>query len=84
MFNSIVFASTQPTNAIEVAKNTQCLMQLNNTPAVLPEVLTTTLVNLQPQPVDGLVLTDDRAPVEWLTTRMLLDFILSGKTKELQ
>jgi hypothetical protein len=51
---------------------------------VITDVLTTTLINLQPLPADGMVLTDDRAPVEWLTTRMLLDFILSGQTRELQ
>ncbi len=84
MFNTIVFASCQQTSAVEVAQNTACLSAHSGTPAVITDVLTTTLINLQPLPADGLVLTDDRAPVEWLTTRMLLDFILSGKTRELQ
>lgn len=84
MFNTIVFASRQPTSAVEVAQNTACLSARIGTPAVIIDVLNTMLTNLQPLPVDGLVLTDDRAPVEWLTTRMLLDFILSGQTRDLQ
>ena len=84
MFNTIVFAANQSTSVVEVVENTACLSAKSGTPAVITEVLTTTLINLQPLPADGLVLTDDRAPVEWLTTRMLLDFILSGKTRELQ
>ena len=84
MFNTIVFASRQPTSAVEVVQNTACLSAQSGTPPVITEVLTTMLINLQPQPANGLVLTDDRAPVEWLTTRMLLDFILSGRTRELQ
>lgn len=84
MFNTIIFAARQPTSAVKVAQNTACLSAKSDTPRVITDVLTTTLINLQPLPAAGLVLTDDRAPVEWLTTRMLLDFILSGQTRELQ
>lgn len=84
MFNSILFATKQPTNAIQISKNLACLVLKNSTPQTILEVLSTTLSNLQPAPASGLIFTDDHAPVEWLTTRMLLDFVFAGKTKELQ
>ena len=83
-FNSIVFASVQPTDVLSVVHNYQCLAQKKSTPQVILDVLTTTLMNIQPEPTDGIIYTDDRAPVEWQTNQMLLDFIFSGKTKELQ
>jgi hypothetical protein len=84
MFNSILFATNQPTNAIQVAQNLECLSKIKNTPTVIKDVLSAILTNLQPEPETGILLTDDHAPVEWLTTRMLIDFVLSGKTKDLQ
>lgn len=84
MFNSILFATNQPANAVHVAKNLACLATLSNTPDVIKEVLSTTLTHLQPELDTGMILTDDHAPIEWLTTRMLIDFILSGQTKDLQ
>jgi predicted membrane-bound spermidine synthase len=84
MFNSILFATNQSTNAVQVAQNLSCLSATNNTPAVIRDVLSATLTHLQPEPETGILLTDDHAPVEWLTTRMLIDFVLSGKTKDLQ
>ena len=83
-FNSIVFATVQPTDVLSVVHNYQCLAQKSSTPQVVLDVLTTTLINIQPDPASGIIFTDDRAPVEWQTNQMLLDFILSGKTKELQ
>ncbi len=83
-FNSIVFASVQPTNVQSVIHNYQCLAKKNSTPQVILNILTTTLINIQPEPAGGTIYTDDRAPVEWQTNQMLLDFILSGKTKDLQ
>jgi predicted membrane-bound spermidine synthase len=83
-FNSIVFASVQSTDVLSVVNNFQCLAQKSSTPQVVLDVLTTTLINIQPEPTDGIIYTDDRAPVEWQTNQMLLDFIFSGKTKELQ
>ena len=83
-FNSIVFTTVQPTDVLSVVHNYQCLAQKSSTPQVVLDVLTTTLINIQPDPASGIIFTDDRAPVEWLTNQMLLDFILSGKAKELQ
>jgi predicted membrane-bound spermidine synthase len=83
-FNSIVFASVQPTSTLSMVNNFHCLIQKKSTPPVVLDVLTTTLINIQPDPISGIIFTDDRAPVEWQTNQMLLDFILSGKTKDLQ
>jgi spermidine synthase len=83
-FNSIVFATVQPTNVQSVVQNYMCLAKKSSAPQVVLDVLTTTLINIQPEPTSGTIFTDDRAPVEWQTNQMLLNFILSGKTKELQ
>ncbi len=83
-FNSIVFASVQPTNAQSIVHNYECLAQKSNTPQVILDTLATTLINIQPEPSSGTIFTDDLAPVEWQTNQMLLDFIFAGKTKDLQ
>jgi len=37
-----------------------------------------TLDNQRETPTEGILLTDDRAPVEWLTDRMIIEHIAGG------
>lgn len=40
--------------------------------------------NLQPGYETTLVFTDDRAPIEWLTNNLVINFILHGEVESLQ
>jgi hypothetical protein len=61
------------------------LMENPNTPPLLLEVLAATYEGLQPLPEDeGLVFTDDHAPVEQITNSIVLNFLFSGGTKNLE
>ena len=83
-FNSIIFASLQPISIIEAAKNYECLAVRSGTPQLLLDALSTALINVQPEPSGGIIFTDDRAPVEWLTNQMIANFVFTGKTETLQ
>lgn len=83
-FNSILFATVQPTNQANLIENLDILL-LN--PAVNPlliETMQVTAANLRPSPQPGIVFTDDKAPIELITNQMVLDFIFSGSMETLQ
>lgn len=83
-FNSIIYATKQPTTAENLFQN---LMELSNQEDVHPlliEALKVTAVNLQPKPESDVVFTDDLAPIEWITNSMVLKFMLFGDMEILQ
>lgn len=82
-FNSIIYATVQPTEAVNLYYN---LLSLRDRHDVHPLLLTSierTLVNLQPMPESGGIFTDDRAPIEWLTNNMVLGYVLFGDISDL-
>jgi len=83
-FNSILFATVQPTDAKNLQDNYSLLTNRQNIPPVLLEAMASALNNLQPTPLPGVVFTDDRAPIEWVTNSMILNFFLSGQAENLQ
>lgn len=83
-FNSIVYATNQPTDIANLDANFAYLNQRGDTHPLLLDAMQTTLNNLQAPPAPALVLTDDHAPVEWITSSMILDFFLSGQVEKLQ
>jgi spermidine synthase len=80
-FNSILFATVQPTSADNLAANF-ALMD-DTTPALLRSATARAIDNLQPTPVSDVVFTDDWAPVEQLTNSIVLRFILEGSLYQL-
>ncbi len=83
-FNTIVYATVQPTSFEDLAANYR---RLQGEPGVHPLLLTVierTLVNRQQTPSGGLVLTDERAPVEWIVNSMVLNFFASDGVEDLQ
>ncbi|GAP20166.1 spermidine synthase [Leptolinea tardivitalis] len=83
-FNSILFASVKPTNAENLAANFDQLLASGNTDPLLLETMNVTLGNLQKDPPEAQVFTDDLAPVEGLTNNMILKFLLAGDVEMLQ
>jgi predicted membrane-bound spermidine synthase len=83
-FNSIIFATKSPTsekNLIENYLNLQSTLDIH--PLVF-SALETTILNAKPSPQDGVIFTDDRAPVEWVTNEMILNFLFKEGIEVLQ
>lgn len=83
-FNSILFATKQPTSRDNLAFNLAALQADPNAPRLLLAAATITYASLQPDPTGGMVYTDDRSPIEWVTNSLVLNFILSGGVDELK
>jgi spermidine synthase len=80
-FNSILYATVQPTQPGNLAANLALMPP--GTPALLRDATTRAVANLQPTPHSTTVFTDDRAPVEQLTNSIVIRFILGGELSQL-
>jgi spermidine synthase/uncharacterized membrane protein len=83
-FNSILFATVQPTQADDLIRNLFWLKENGKGHPLLIESIETAALNLKSAPAEGVVFTDDKAPVEWITNQMILDFIFSDEMETLQ
>jgi len=83
-FNSIIYATKQPTEADNLTANMIALSQNFKTHPLLLQAGTAAMANLQPTPGEGIIFTDDLSPIEWITNDMVLKFILGGGVDELQ
>ncbi len=83
-FNSLVYATVQPTSFADLQANFDRLLAEPDTHPLLLASMQITLGNQQPTPSGGQVLTDERAPIEWIVNSMVLRFVLGGDYEELQ
>ncbi|MCJ7624207.1 MAG: fused MFS/spermidine synthase [Anaerolineaceae bacterium] len=83
-FNSIIFATAQHTDPINLSENLAFLEAQNDTPMILIESMRLAAENLQSDPPSSLVFTDDRAPIEWITNTMIFNFLLSDDMEIIQ
>jgi spermidine synthase len=83
-FNSIVYASVKPTDWVNLYNNYVLLSKDQTVHPLLLETMRVAMLNRRPTPQNGLVMTDDRAPIEWITHSLILNFMLSGGTQNLQ
>ena len=82
-FNSIIYATVQPTEIDNLYTN---LIRLYGEPDVHPLLLRSlerAVVYLKPTPDSQVVYTDDRAPIEWITNDMVLNYVLFGDMESL-
>jgi hypothetical protein len=82
-FNSIIYATAQPTVLSNLSTNYDLLVGKGNVHPLLLEVVRKAILNQQPAPQGGTVFTDDKAPIEWITNNMVLKFVLSGEVETL-
>ena len=82
-FNSIIYATAQPTVLSNLSTNYDLLVGKGNVHPLLLEVMKKAILNQQPAPQSGTVFTDDNAPIEWITNNMVLKFVLSGEVETL-
>ncbi|MGH3065109.1 MAG: spermidine synthase [Gaiellaceae bacterium] len=71
-FNTIVLGLTEPLTASEIAR------RLRRGPADLASLRELLARDTRPVEPEGRVWTDDRAPVEWLTDRMIVSYAAEG------
>ena len=78
-YNSIIFATVQPTSGDNLRQNLSFLEKQPDAPPLLLETMRSAVVSLQSAPLPGPIFTDDLAPIEWITNDMIVRFILSGE-----
>jgi spermidine synthase len=83
-FNSIIYATVQPTEIDNLYQNYVYLQARPDVHPLLNAVIQRLIVYQAATPGDGVIFTDDRAPIEWITNNMVLKFFLSGDAKELE
>jgi spermidine synthase len=77
-FNSIIYATRQPTQIDNLYSNLASLYGQPDVHPLLVRSLERVVVNLQPTPESQTVYTDDWSPIEWITNRMVLSYVLFG------
>ena len=82
-FNSILFASKQPGSWDNFLENYNTLSELEVHP-LLKEVMAVTIVHQKEKPSATRIYSDDRTPIEWVTNKIVVDFILAGETERIQ
>jgi spermidine synthase len=82
--NSMIFATKAQTHPDNLIANYIHLSAQDDTPQILLSTIETTYLNLQPPPAKGIVLTDDKAPIEWITNAMIINLFFSEDLKYLQ
>lgn len=83
-FNSIIYATAQPTEIDDLYRNYVNLQAQTNLHPLLNEAIQRLIVNQQPTPASRVVYTDDKAPIEWITNNMVLNFVLFGGMEDLK
>ena len=83
-FNSVLYATRQPSTNDDLKVNTINLMADPQSPALLVTAAKVAFDNLQTEPVGGEIYTDDRSPVEWVTNTLVINFILGGGVDTIQ
>jgi len=83
-FNSVVYATVQPTEIADFYKNVVDLLNDPEAHPLLKDTAQVTVASLQTTPVSDIVYTDDLAPVELVTHNMVLRYVFFGDMEELQ
>ncbi len=83
-FNSILYATLQPTSAQDLQANLVDFLEHPGVDPLLTNSMAATLGALQPAPQHTLFFTDDLSPIEWLTNNLILNFLLHGDMNTLK
>lgn len=83
-FNSIIYATLQPTIASDLSTNFAALTNNGSGKPLLLGSMALAWSNLQPAPQRTIVFTDDLSPIEWMTNNLILNFMLHGDISTMQ
>jgi spermidine synthase len=82
-FNSMIYATLQPTQIQNLSANLELLKAEAGTPDLLVQSMQVANDNLQPTPAKSVVYTDDWSPIEWVTNSMVLSYVIFGDLDEI-
>jgi len=82
--NSMVYATVMPTTFEDIVRNYAAMREDPAVHPLLLKAMERVILNDQPIPGATIVFTDDKAPVEWVVNKMVLDFIFTGEYEVLQ
>jgi spermidine synthase len=77
-FNTVLVATQEPTRGANLEANLRASAEMAGHP-FLRDTLARSIANLRPLRGEGMVFTDDRAPVESLTNAIVLRYMLTGR-----
>lgn len=83
-FNTIVYATIQPTIIQNLYDNLLNLYAREDIHPLLLQSIQRVVINQQPTPSSDVVFTDDWAPVEWITNSLILEYVLFGGIEDLE
>lgn len=83
-FNSILYATVQPSTPADLEANWMALLPRSDVHPLITRAVQVASENLKPTPTGGQVFTDDLAPIEWITNTMIARFFLNGEMDTLQ
>ncbi|HPH97207.1 MAG TPA: fused MFS/spermidine synthase [Anaerolineaceae bacterium] len=83
-FNSVLFATRQPTRLENFYANYLAIVNRSDINPLLITTAQTTIASLQPHPAVSQVFTDDLAPIEWLTNNLVLSYLFTEGVEGLQ
>ncbi len=83
-FNTIIYATIQPTSIENFYNNLIYLYTRPDPHPLLVKAMETVVKNLQPTPDADVIYTDDWAPIEWITNNMVLNYLFFGDMEALQ
>jgi len=82
--NSIVYATKQPTSVNDLFDNYNALNTRGDVDPLLLTAISVTIVNMQPSYQTTQVFSDDKAPIEWLTDNLVVNFLLGENIEGLK
>ena len=82
--NTMVYATVQPTTMDDLLNNYVRMFEDESVEPLLLRSMERTIGYYQPEPPTTIVFTDDKASVEWVVNRMVLDFIFTGEYEVLK
>jgi hypothetical protein len=83
-FNSIIYATAQPTTIDNLYQNLIYMYTHPDVHSLLVNAVEQVVQNQQPVPDSQVVFTDDLAPIEWITNNMVLNYVLFGDMEALK
>jgi len=83
-FNSILYATAQPSEINDLYQNFLALLTREDIHPLLIHAIERTIVYQQPIAQSNTVYTDDLAPVEWITNSLVLRFIFSEQMETIK
>ena len=82
-FNTIIYATLETSTIENLYQNYNNLLQQSETPELLLNSIQRVILNEKPTVTNGLIFTDDWAPIEWITNSMVLGFVFSDGVETL-